>query len=411
MLILERFLKSFIRVGTLTVVDAAGHAHLFAGALPGPTVTIRISDPIYYTRIARNPGLNVGEAYMDGALTVESGDIYDFLALAGLNLAAQPRRRLFDALGGFVRLLTQSNPLDRSRRNVAHHYDLSAALFENFLDADRQYSCAYFKSPQASLEEAQIAKKRHIAAKLLLQPGMRVLDIGCGWGGMAIELARSYDVLVHGITLSNEQLEIARQRARAAGLADRVQFTLSDYRELEGTFDRIVSVGMFEHVGVPQYDTFFRRVRDLLAPKGVALLHSIGRVDGPGVTNPWIRRYIFPGGYSPALSQVLPSVERSGLWTTDVEILRVHYAETLRHWRARFIANWPRLAGTYDERFRRMWEFYLAACEMSFRFDGLMVFQLQMSREIDTVPLTRDYMVDEERRLAAAGHPRRRESA
>ena len=411
MLLLKRFLKSFIRVGTLTVVDANGHAHLAAGALPGPTVTIRISDPRYYAKIARNPGLHVGEAYMDGALTVERGDIYDFLELAGRNLEAQPRRRWFAALGGVVRLLTQSNPLDRSRSNVAHHYDLSATLFENFLDADRQYSCAYFSSPDQSIDEAQLAKKHHIAAKLLLRPGMRVLDIGCGWGGMALELARRYDVRVHGITLSTEQLEIARQRARAAGLADRVQFTLTDYRELDGVYDRIVSVGMFEHVGAPQYETFFAKVRDLLAPKGVALLHSIGRADGPGITNPWIRKYIFPGGYSPALSQVLPAVEQAGLWTTDVEILRIHYAETLRHWRKRFLENWDNLKDVYDERFKRMWDFYLAACEMSFRHDGLMVFQIQMSREIDAVPVTRDYMVDEERRLAGADRPRRRESA
>jgi cyclopropane-fatty-acyl-phospholipid synthase len=248
-------------------------------------------------------------------------------------------------------------------------------------------------------------------AKLLLRPGQRVLDIGCGWGGMALEIARSYDVQVHGITLSTEQLEIAQQRARAAGLADRVQFSLTDYRQLDACYDRVVSVGMFEHVGEPQYDTFFAKVRDLLAPRGVALLHSIGRADGPGITNPWIRKYIFPGGYSPALSQVMPSVERAGLWTTDVEILRIHYAETLRLWRERFLANWPRLKEIYDDRFRRMWEFYLAACEMSFRRDGLIVFQMQMAREIDAVPVTRDYLVDEERRLAAAARPRRRESA
>jgi cyclopropane-fatty-acyl-phospholipid synthase len=298
-----------------------------------------------------------------------------------------------------LRRLRQINDRTRAHRNVAHHYDLSDVLYRQFLDKDRQYSCAYFREPGLSLEEAQLAKKQHIAAKLLLRPGQRILDIGCGWGGMALHLAKTENVHVTGITLSQEQLAVARQRALDAGLADRVRFELCDYRDVQGLFDRIVSVGMFEHVGIPNYRLFFDRVKSLLAPGGVALIHSIGRRDGPGVTNAWIRKYIFPGGYVPALSEVLPVIEKTGLWVTDIEILRLHYAETLKLWCKRFHERIALVRQIYDERFCRMWDFYLAASEAAFLYNRQMVFQIQLTRDIEAVPLTRDYMFETERQF------------
>ncbi len=291
-----------------------------------------------------------------------------------------------------ARRLKQFNPIERARANVGHHYDLSDDLYNLFLDGDRQYSCAYFSDFEDSLEQAQENKKHRIAAKLLLEPGHLVLDIGSGWGGLAIYLAREYGVRVTGLTLSTEQLNVSRARARDASLDDRVKFELLDYREITGQFDRIVSVGMFEHVGINHYPTFFGKVAELLNDDGIALLHTIGRGDGPDMTDPWFQKYIFPGGYIPALSEVVPELERAGLWTTDVEVLRLHYAQTLRHWRKRFLANRAKAVALYDERFARMWEYYLVASEMSFRNLDNMVFQIQMAKRMDAVPLTRDYM-------------------
>ena len=301
-------------------------------------------------------------------------------------------RRLF-------RGLSQYNPAGAAQCHAAHHYDLSDTLYDLFLDQDRQYSCAYFLSPDDSLEEAQAQKKRHIAAKLLLKPGCRVLDIGSGWGGLALYLASLTGAEVTGITLSEEQVKAARRRAAEAGLSDRVRFHLRDYRDEHGSYDRIVSVGMFEHVGVNHFKTFFRQVKDLLNDDGVALLHSIGRAEGPGITNPWIRKHIFPGGYSPALSEVVPVIEKTGLFVTDIEVLRLHYAETLKEWRRRFNANRTRIAEIHDERFCRMWEFYLAGAEAAFRHNGQIVFQIQLAKRQDAVPLTRDYITDGERAL------------
>jgi cyclopropane-fatty-acyl-phospholipid synthase len=344
-----------------------------------------------------NPSLGAGEAYMSGDLTVEEGGLYDFLDVMLLNLednpGAHPVMRMRSRLADVVRRLLQYNPADRSRRNVAHHYDLNGRLYSLFLDRDRQYSCAYFPRGDETLEEAQAAKKRHIAAKLCLnRPGLRVLDIGCGWGGMALTLARDFGAQVVGVTLSQEQLTEARARAVAEGLEDQVRFELLDYRSITETFDRIVSVGMFEHVGIGHYQTFFETVSRRLKPDGVALIHAIGRSDGPGSTNAWIRKYIFPGGYSPALSEVLPPVERSGLVATDIEILRLHYAETLRHWRRRFAANRDAIATLYDDAFCRMFEFYLVGSELTFRRSGHMVWQLQVAHDQSAVPLTRDYI-------------------
>lgn len=398
-MLFARVLKEAIRSEPLALVDARGHRHMVGQG--EPRITLRLHDPALHRELLLNPRLAFGEAYMDGRMTVEGGTIHEVLSILTRDAHVDgPIGRLVDALGPLARRIQQTNPLKRSRDNVAHHYDLSRRLYELFLDRNMQYSCAYFPRPGMTLDEAQEAKMRHIAAKLLLQPGHRVLDIGCGWGGMAVFLARHAGVSVTGITLSAEQLQAARERAERCGVADRVRFELCDYREVTGRFDRIVSVGMFEHVGVPHYGRFFARVRELLADDGVALLHSIGRSDGPGVTNAWFRKYIFPGGYSPALSEVVPEVERAGLWATDIEILRLHYAETLRHWRERFAQRREEAKRLYDERFCRMWEFYLSGAEMSFRHQGHMVFQMQLAKSIGAVPLTRDYMVDTERTLA-----------
>jgi cyclopropane-fatty-acyl-phospholipid synthase len=393
-MILSGMLRRMVRVGELTVIDASGRRHVFKGA-PGPRATVRILDRATELGLLRRPDPGLGEAYMDRRLLIEEGTLYDLLELCMINAHRgrdQLPARLFRLVDRTVRRLHQYNPIGRARANVAHHYNLDGRLYELFLDSDRQYSCAYFETPRLDLDAAQVAKKRHIAAKLLLAPGQRVLDIGSGWGGLAIHLASEAGVDVTGVTLSTEQHAVATARAAHAGLADRVRFHLCDYRELTGWFDRIVSVGMFEHVGVNHFGRFFAKVRELLAPDGVALLHSIGRMGGPWSTSNWIRRYIFPGGYIPAMSEVLPAIERQGLWATDIEILRLHYAETLRHWRQRFNEQRDRIAGIYDERFCRMWEFYLVCSELFFRCQDGMVFQLQLARERDAVPLTRDYI-------------------
>ncbi|HET8729130.1 MAG TPA: cyclopropane-fatty-acyl-phospholipid synthase family protein [Alphaproteobacteria bacterium] len=394
-MLLAGLLKRIVKRGSLVLIDPEGRSHRFGEPGREPDVVIAVRDHGVARRIFVNPYLALGEAYMDGSLTIEKGSLYNFLDLISANLGmtdALPLGRVRRIFGRLFRSLQQFNPMGRAQRNVAHHYDLSDQLYDLFLDRDRQYSCAYFETPHAALEDAQLAKKRHIAAKLLMKPGQKVLDIGSGWGGMGLYLAQTCGADVTGVTLSHEQLAVSQHRAKEAGLDQSVRFRLEDYRNLSGRFDRIVSVGMFEHVGVPHYPQFFAKVRDLLAEDGVMLLHAIGRSDGPGTTNPWIRKYIFPGGYIPALSEVLPSIERMGLMVTDIEILRLHYAETLRHWRQRFLANLDRVKEIYDERFCRMWEFYLAGSEVSFRYGGLMVFQIQLAKSIDAVPLTRDYV-------------------
>jgi cyclopropane-fatty-acyl-phospholipid synthase len=398
-MLLASVLSRVIRVGRLTLIDAAGRRHVFAGG-PGPAASIRLHDKALHHKLLATPRLCVPEAYMNGTLTIEEGSLYDFIDLLTANDAELDETlpmRLATVGKRLARRAQQHNPVAQSRRNAAHHYDLSDQLYELFLDRDRQYSCAYFRSPHDDIDTAQQNKKRHIAAKLLLQPGTRVLDIGSGWGGLALYLAAECGADVTGLTLSEEQFKVANRRAASAGLADRVRFHLRDYREEGGCYDRIVSVGMFEHVGVNQYPVFFRKLRALLAPDGVALLHSIGRMDGPGSTNPWLRKYIFPGGYSPALSEVVPHAERARLWITDIEILRLHYAETLRAWRARFERNRDRVRALYDERFCRMWEMYLVGSELAFRRGGHLVFQMQLAKKVDAVPLTRDYLLDWER--------------
>lgn len=398
MAVVDNVLTRVIKRGNLRVTFSSGQTHSF-GDGTGPLVAVRLTAAAERT-IPIFPGLYLGEAYMDGGLKFEEGRVWDLIEIVGRNLEGKrlgARTPTARALAGIKRRLGEWNDRNASRRNVAHHYDLSADLYRRFLDADMQYSCAYFARPDMTLDQAQAAKKTHIAAKLLLQPGQRVLDIGCGWGGTALELARTYGVEVTGITLSKEQLAIARQRASDEGLEGKVRFELIDYRDVKGEFDRIVSIGMFEHVGHPNYDTYFGAVRSLLAPDGVALIHSIGRHDGPGVNQAWVRKYIFPGGAIPCLSEATPAIERAGLWVTDIEILRLHYAETLRHWRERFLSQWDEVADIYDERFCRMWEFYLAFSELAFRYMGHMVFQAQLTRRLDAVPITRDYGVETER--------------
>ncbi|HKM60989.1 MAG TPA: cyclopropane-fatty-acyl-phospholipid synthase family protein [Acidisphaera sp.] len=398
---LDAFLQRFIIAGRYTVVWPDGATSHYGGVRPGPEGGVRLADWKTVRRVLHDPGLAFGEAYMDGRLKPVDGTVYDAMDVLLTNLQLQPNAhgllRLRAALRWLRRGFDQHNPVRRAQRNVAHHYDLNGRLYSLFLDRDRQYSCGYFPTGNETLEEAQAAKKHHIAAKLCLdRPGLEVLDIGCGWGGMALTLARDFDARVTGITLSTEQLHEARARAAAEGLADRVRFELRDYRDVPGTFDRIVSVGMFEHVGLPYYRAYFDSVARLLRPDGVALIHAIGRLAGPAFTNRWLAKYIFPGGYSPALSEVIPVVERSGLLMADIEILRLHYAQTLRLWRRRFAANRDAIASLYDERFCRMFEFYLAAAELSFRVQNHMVWQLQLAHRQDAVPLTRTYIAGSE---------------
>ncbi|CAN7343879.1 class I SAM-dependent methyltransferase [Brevundimonas sp. LjRoot202] len=388
---LGRLLKQLIHTGSLTVVLPSGEALRAGDGETDEPVRIRLRDNRTAWRLALYPGLALGEAWMDGDVVLEKGTLWDLLDLVGRNLALRPPPRR-GRLARLWRRIEQANDRAAARRNVAHHYDLSLDLYRRFLDADLQYSCAYFERPGMTLDEAQVAKKRHLAAKLLLEPGQSVLDIGCGWGGLAMTLAEEAGGRVTGITLSDEQLAVARSRARERGLADRVEFRKQDYRDVEERFDRIVSVGMFEHVGVPNYQAFFDAVARQLTDDGVAVIHAIGQNHVSVSNQPWIGKYIFPGGYTPALSEILPAIERAGLWVTDIEILRLHYADTLKAWRDRFEANRAEIAALYDERFCRMWEFYLCVSEVAFRHRGCMVFQIQLSKHVDAVPLTRDYI-------------------
>jgi cyclopropane-fatty-acyl-phospholipid synthase len=399
--VFKAYLRRLVRKGRLEVETADGTVEIF-GDGTGPVLGVKLLDHAAEWKLMLNPALSLGELYMDGRITVTKGDLYSLLELGARDLAELEGRFWGNALNKArmaLRDLHQRNDRRRARRNIALHYDLNERLYGLFLDSDRQYSCAYFEYPGQSLEDAQTAKKRHLAAKLLPEDGATALDIGCGFGGLGLYLSGVAGARVTGVTLSEEQFAVATNRARQTGLADRVEFRLQDYRDVSETFDRIVSVGMFEHVGVNRYDEFFTKVRSLLNDDGVMLLHSIGRNGVPGVTNPWIRKYIFPGGYIPSLSEVLPAIERAGLYVTDIEILRLHYAETLRAWRERFMARRDEAARLYDERFCRMWEFYLAGSETSFRVDANMVFQIQLAKRQEVVPLTRDYVPDREAEL------------
>ena len=401
--LLDGVLHRLVTAGELGVIWPDGRTSRYG---PGgePTARIRIADSATARAILLNPSLRFGEAYMDGRLVPADCSIYqvlDVLLSSMGNKAPHRLAALLDRVAFRLRRVLQWNTPGRARRHVAHHYDLSGRLYALFLDRERHYSCAYFPDGNETIEQAQAAKKRHIAAKLCLdRPGLSVLDIGCGWGGLALHLAREHDARVLGITLSAEQLRVARDRAASEGLESRARFELLDYRAVGEKFDRVVSVGMFEHVGIPNYEGFFRTVGACLKPDGVALIHAIGRSEGPEETNAWLRKYIFPGGYSPALSEVMGPIERSGLKLCDLEILRLHYAETLRLWRRRFAANRDAIASLYDERLCRMFEFYLAGCELAFRRQGHMVWQAQLAHRFDAVPLTRDYITDADRVLS-----------
>ncbi len=407
---LSNMLKSFVRIGSLTVIDAEGKTHVFAGnqaAAPGqtaPNVTMQLTDPTLYRKLFFNPELHAGEAYMDGRMSFPGSNLRDFLTLFSVNrraLAAFPMQKAFQQTSKALKKFQQANPVGKAQANVAHHYDIGNAFYELFLDSGLFYSCAYFRDEADTLEAAQINKCRLIAAKLQLKPGMKVLDIGSGWGGLAMYLARVADVDVLGVTLSVEQHALAEKRAAEAGLSARVRFELKDYRKLTQTFDRIVSVGMFEHVGVAHYGEFFTKINELMTDDGLMLLHSIGKMSPPGTASPWLRKYIFPGAYSPALSEVFPAVESHQLWVTDVEFLRLHYATTLRHWHQRFDANRAKVAAMYDERFCRMWEFYLISAEMMFRTGAQEVFHMQLAKKRDAAPIVRDYIIDQQRELIA----------
>lgn len=392
---MRRMLDRLIAEGQLTVTWPDGATETFG---PGgdPGVSITISSDTAVRQLCINPLLAVGETYMDGTVVIEDDRLYDFLTLLARNYKRGQRLpgwlRAWQAGRMAVRRFVQRNNAIKSRKNVAHHYDISDDLYRLFLDADMQYSCAYFARPDMTLEEAQAAKKAHIAAKLRIKPGMRVLDIGCGWGGMALTLARDYGAQVTGVTLSRNQLATAQARAKAAGLTDRCTFELMDYRRLSDRFDRIVSVGMLEHVGLPHFDEYFAQVATLLDEDGIALIHTIGRVASPMPTNPWIDKYIFPGGYVPALSDLAAPVERSGLWQADLEILRGHYGPTLNHWLQRFEKHVDTIRDQYDDRFVRMFRYYLVACEMAFEEQNQAVFQFQLSKRQHAVPATRDYL-------------------
>ncbi len=392
-------LRRFIRRGSISITTARGATYKF-GDGSGPPLGVRFTTRSAQLAVLLDPELKLGETYMDGTLVVEQGTIADVLAvLLSQDPFLSPNWAFARLLRRIFRRLQQHNPRSRSRHNVAHHYDLDAQLYSLFLDGDQQYSCAYFETPDQSLDDAQLAKKRHLAAKLCLPPDANVLDIGCGWGGLALYLAGIAGAHVTGITLSQEQFQRTQTRALERGLTQETTFKLVDYRDVEGRYDRVVSVGMFEHVGVGFYDTFFRRCAELLTDDGVALLHYIGRSGPPSITNPWIAKYIFPGGYIPALSEVLPAIERSGLIVSDVEVLQLHYAETLKAWRERFLAHREEVLRLYDQRFVRMWEFYLACSEMAFRESDMVIFQIQMAKHKGLVPETRDYIAREEARL------------
>lgn len=388
-----RMMRQLIKRGALEITMPDGSVERFGS---GDLIRLKLTDPTLPRRIVLSPELAVGEGYMDGTLVIEGDDLYGLLTLGIRNFSLGQGHGLERHIGPWLRRFQQFNPVGRAKDNVAHHYDLSGKLYDLFLDEDKQYSCAYFIDPTMTLEAAQIAKKRHIADKLLIEPDMRVLDIGCGWGGMALTLAQEYGAQVTGVTLSEEQHALATQRVKDAGLEDRIDIRLQDYRELDKRFDRIVSVGMFEHVGVPHYREYFDHVRKKLRGDGVALIHTIGRAAPPSRTSPWVNKYIFPGGYVPAMSEALKAIEKERLWVTDVEVWRLHYAETLNHWHDRFMDRVDEAKELYDERFCRMWRFYLVASELTFRLHRQCVFQFQLTRKQESVPLTRDYLYKSE---------------
>lgn len=414
MWLLDKMLRKLIRKGELTIIDHKGREYRYGS--PDPQVrpvTVRLTDPKAALRIASDPRLGAGEAYMDGQYVVEDGDIRDLILLGRYNSpfekpgTLKPRGPIRKIAAGIAGRIDQINWRTRSRRNAEHTYNLTRRLYELFLDEDRQYTCAYYRDPANSLEQAQLDKKAHIAAKLNLKPGMRVLDIGCGWGGLALYLHRHYGVEVLGVALAPDQIEFSRLRAAEAGVSGRVKFELMDYRDVPGTFDRIVSVGLIEHLGTPHYPAFFAKCRELLEPEGLMVSHCCGRMGRPGLTDAWTRKYIFPGGYIPALSEIVGEAEKHRMIVSDVETLRYHYAFTLEQWYRRTEAAREEIVKLYDERFYRMWQFYLAGAEAAFTYGGLANFQVQYLKSRKAAPIIRDYMFEEEERLRGLEAPPR----
>jgi cyclopropane-fatty-acyl-phospholipid synthase len=385
-------LNKFIRVGEVTVIDHQGRTHVFGAGLPKSSIRLNRANALSY--ILRNPALNIGESYIQGMWDVPEGHtLHELMTLLRLNFDARlkPRKSL-RWLQILPIMLSTWNSLKASRQNIAHHYDLDEDLFRVCLDQEMHYSCAYFAQPDMTLEDAQQAKSSHIATKLNLEPGQRVLDIGCGWGSLAMYLATHYDVQVTDLTLSVEQLRVAEQTAKERGLEHKVRFVLQDYRHHQETYDRVVSVGMLEHVGRKNLPKFFACVRDFLTPSGVALVHTIGNGYKPGMVNPWIRRHVFPGGYIPGLADVAKAIEAADLPATDVEVLREHYALTLAHWLKRFADRRDAFVSAKGEAFCRMWEFYLILCQTGFEVGGLVVHQWQLAKNNQALPLTRAYL-------------------
>jgi len=388
-------LRPFITVGTLSIVDVGGRTHMLKGQEPGPVVTMRVHNQHVQRRLLWRPAMAVGEGYMDGTLTIDGGDVYPLLDLLNRNIfrvGYNPLSRLHHILGWPQRMVSGSNSVKSARRNAAHTYDLDTWFYRLFLDEHMQYTCAYFVRDNMTLEEAQLEKMLHLAAKLLLKPGIKVLEIGSGWGNLAVFLAGLESVQVCGLTISQEQLQEAERLVREKNLEERVAFCLRDYREEVGQYERIVSVGMLEHVGARHYDHYFKQIHDLLTDDGIAVIHFIGRMEPPSETAPWLKKYIFPGGYAPALSEVLQAVERQRLFLSDVEVWRDHYPPTLAMWRQRLHRNWGQISGRFGETFCRMFDFYLAGSEAAFRQDTFIVFQIQLAKRRNAVPLMRDYI-------------------
>ena len=392
---LARFLNKLFKEGGLVLIDANSKKYVIGNPKKENPLTLKLLDKSLHYKLLFYPDLYFGEAYSNGSLTIENGTLTEFLNMALQNIGRKETNffsEFLNKIRGSYRYLTNFNFIKKSKMNIARHYDISDDLYDLFLDSKRQYSCAYFKNENDSLETAQNNKINHIIKKLNLKPNQKVLDIGSGWGSLAIEIAKKTQCQVLGITLSESQFEYSKKKAKEMNMGNQVEFRLCDYREVKEKFDRIVSIGMFEHVGRKFYRIFFNKIQTILKDDGIALLHTIGSVNPPRQPQPWITRYIFPGGYTPSLSQVTVPVEKSGLILTDLEILRMHYSHTLRHWKERFIKNKDKAIKMFDEKFFRMWEFYLTSCETAFRWGDQVVFQLQLTKELHTAPSTRDYI-------------------
>ena len=392
---LTKFLEKLFKEDGFVLVDANSKEYVIGKPKKNIPIKIKLLDKSLHYKLLLLPDLYFGEAYTDGSLVIENGTLTEFLDIAMKNIGRGETNlysKIIKKIRGTFRYLTNFNLISQSKNNVAHHYDISEKLYDLFLDKKRQYSCAYFKNEKDSLETAQNNKIEHIIKKLNLKPNQKVLDIGSGWGTLAIEIAKKTQCEVLGITLSENQLEYSLKKVKELNLENQVNFKLIDYRELEEKFDRVVSVGMFEHVGRKFYKTYFNQVFKLLKDDGVALIHTIGSVLPPRDPQPWITKYIFPGGYTPSLSEVTGPIEKSGLAINDIEVLRMHYSHTLRNWKERFLGKKEEVLNRFDEKFFRMWEFYLASCEMAFKWSDQVVFQFQLSKRLTSTPNTRDYI-------------------